>query len=64
MKLVRDVLLEEVEVIDPCDFGRAFAEPAVDLIDTCMDAYEVDTGEVYLATILVDGPVNIDSGVG
>jgi hypothetical protein len=58
-----DVLLEEVQVIDPCDFGRAFAEPTIDLVDPRVDADEVNAREMHLATILVDSPVDVDSRV-
>ena len=58
-----DVLLEEAQVIDPCDFGRAFAEPTIDLVDPRVDADEINAREMHLATILVDSPVDVDSRV-
>ena len=58
-----NIFLEEVQVIDPCDFGRAFAEPTIDLVDPRVDADEINAREMHLATILVDSPVDVDSRV-
>ena len=55
MKLVRDVFLEDVEVIDASDLGGAFAEPAVLLIYARIYLDEVDTREVDLTALLVYG---------
>ena len=63
MKLVRDVFLEDVEVIDASDLGGAFAEPAVLLIYARIYLDEVDTREVDLTALLVYGPVDVDGGV-
>ena len=53
MKLVRDVFLEDVEVIDACDLGGAFAEPAILLIYARKYLDEVNTREVDLTALLV-----------
>lgn len=62
--LARELLAREVEVGDAHHLGRALAQPAVDLVDSRVDADEVHAGQMDRRARGVDRPVDVDGRGG